>query len=79
MSDDKTAAQPMGWGKIILIMLGVGLSVGFVLGGPPSLLGWSGNLTPSGVGASMGVTGGILFGRRQALLKAAQPSRDSEK
>ena len=76
MTEQKAPAEVMGWGKIMLILVAVGLVTGFLVGGIGALLGWTKPFASTAAGAAMGVTAGILVGKRQALLKAQQAEKE---
>lgn len=60
--------KPLGWGKIVAIMVGVALVTGLLLGLAGELLGLSSSWTGGGVGAVVGVAGAILIARRRTTL-----------
>ena len=66
----KAADAPMGWGKIVVILLGVALVAGLVMGLVGELLGLSGGATGGGIGGATGVTAAYLIMRRKAALEA---------
>jgi hypothetical protein len=69
---NEPATQPahvMGWGKIILILIAVGLTTGLTLGLLGELFGRSFNPT-AGVGAAIGSVGALLLVQRR---RAAPP------
>ena len=59
-------ANPLGWGKIILIMVVVGVATGLLLGLLGKLFGLPAGMARGGVGASIGVVGALLIARRRA-------------
>ena len=67
------ASKVMSWGVIVGIMLATGLLVGFTLGALGEVLGFQ--VPSAGIGASVGVVGALLIGRRQAALAAQAKAR----
>ncbi|MCB9643740.1 MAG: hypothetical protein H6728_11765 [Myxococcales bacterium] len=66
--------EPMRWGVILMVMLGVGLVTGLLMGAISTVYPLSPSFTTSGVGAAVGVTGGLLMARRAAQNKALAES-----
>lgn len=64
---DAQAAAPMGWGKIVAIMVATGLVTGLTLGLLREAFGIEGGAAP--VGASVGVVGALLISRRRLALQ----------
>jgi len=65
---EKDNTKVLGWGTIILILVGAAVVTGLLLGLMSSLLGLSTRTIGGGVGASVGVLGAILIARRRAVI-----------
>ena len=67
--------EPMGWGKILLILVIVSLAMGALLGLLREVLGFSGGTATAGAGAAVGVCGALLLARRRAALARRKSDR----
>jgi hypothetical protein len=61
-------SRVMGWPAIVGILVVVAVVVGLVMGTLGRLLDLTPTLTTGAVGASVGVVGALLVGRRRAAL-----------
>ena len=70
----ESETNPLGWGKIILVMVVVAVATGLLLGLLDRLFGLPSAMTGVGIGASVGVVGAHLIARRRAAMAAAEQS-----
>jgi hypothetical protein len=57
------AKKPMGWAKVVIIVLGAALLTGMALAALANLLGLEGGVRTAGVGAGTGVVAVFLLNR----------------
>ena len=67
--------NPLGWGKIILILVGVAVATGLLLGLMGRLFDLPAAVTGGGIGASVGAVAALLLARRRAAMAAEQSSK----
>jgi len=67
--------SPLGWGKIILVLIGVAVATGLLLGSMGRLFGLPAGVTGGGIGASVGVVAALLLARRRAAMAAGQSAK----